>query len=322
MAAALPDWPFLGYASDVRPALRAARRAGDAVTLATITGLDGGGPRPVGAQMLVSEEAAYGFLSGGCVEGDVVTHARECLRTGRPQRLIYGDGSPWFDIKLLCGRRMEVLIERVAADDLAAATLLALGQTRVPAIWITDGERRLCGELDANTASLAWAGASTRRYDPQFALYIVGKDPVALALASLASQAELLTTLIVVDGPVVGPSLQRVNYVRARRDAPLAGVSLDAWSGVAVLTHDAELDDSVLTTALRSPAAYVGLLGARSRLAERLQALRADGIDETGLTRLRAPIGLDLGGKAPWEVAISIVAEVIATRYGRGEAGV
>ena len=306
--------------------MTAAHRAGEAVALATITGLDGGGPRPVGAQMLVREEAAYGFLSGGCVEGDVVTHARECLRSGRPQRLVYGAGSPWFDIKLLCGRRMEVLVERVAADDPAAAALLELGRSRVPAVWITDGERRRCGAAVDGPAggapSWAWAGAITRRYDPPFAVYVVGKDPVALAVASLASQADMLTTLVAVDGPVVGPSLDRVSYVRARRGAPLAGLSLDAWSGVAVLTHELELDHLALKTALPSAAAYVGLLGARNRLDERRRALEAEGIDGDALARLRAPIGLDLGGKAPWEVAIAIVADLIATRHGRAAAGV
>ena len=78
---------------------------------------------------------------------------------------------------------------------------------------------------------------------------------------------------------------------------------------------------NALLTALPSAASYVGVLGARRRLPERLDRLRAAGIDETALERLRAPIGLDLGGKAPWEVAISVIAQIIAQRpSGAGEA--
>ena len=88
-----------------------------------------------------------------------------------------------------------------------------------------------------------------------------------------------------------------------------------------MLTHDSELDHRVLKFVLRSPAAYIGLLGARSRLAERKQALKAEGLGDVALDRLRAPIGLDLGGKAPWEVAVAVVAEIIAARHGRGVAG-
>lgn len=78
--------------------------------------------------------------------------------------------------------------------------------------------------------------------------------------------------------------------------------------------HEAERDHPALLAALRGQAAYVGLLGARRRLAPRLEALRADGVSQEALTRLRAPIGLDLGGKAPFEVAIAVLAEMILVR--------
>ena len=83
---------------------------------------------------------------------------------------------------------------------------------------------------------------------------------------------------------------------------------------MAVATHDWDTDQDALLTALPSAASYVGVLGARRRLPERLARLRAAGIDEKALERLRAPIGLDLGGKAPWEVAISVIAQIIAER--------
>ena len=87
---------------------------------------------------------------------------------------------------------------------------------------------------------------------------------------------------------------------------------------MAVATHDLETDQAALRAALPSEAGYVGLLGARARLPERLARLRASGVQENAIGRLHAPIGLDLGGaKAPWEVAVSVIGEILALRYAR-----
>src|SRR5215217_6971661 len=96
----LPDWPLYGLSDDQRPALRTVLATGQPAVLATIASLDGGGPRPVGTQMVFGRELISGFLSGGCVEGDVAGHARACLVDGEPRQLVYGAGSPWPDIRL------------------------------------------------------------------------------------------------------------------------------------------------------------------------------------------------------------------------------
>ena len=144
MSQVLPDWPMFGLGDDSRPALAAARASATPVALITIVGLDGGGPRPVGTQMVVGEGILSGFLSGGCLEGDVVGHAQACLVDGEPRRLVYGTGSPWPDIRLLCGARIDLLVERIAPDDAAVGELLALREARRPAVWISDGRRRVC----------------------------------------------------------------------------------------------------------------------------------------------------------------------------------
>jgi len=309
MDSPLPDWPDYGLADDQRPALRAALAAGTPAVLATIAALGDGGPRPVGTQMVFAEGVVSGFLSGGCVEGDVAGHARACLADGRPRRLVYGEGSPWPDIRLLCGARIEILLERVPPDDAAAADLFRLMDARRPARWISDGHRRLCAE-----ATDPWPGALVRRHDPVWRLAVIGGDPTALAIAQLGAQAGFETTLVRARGPATPPPLAGVAYRRDDPAAALTAIGLDAWTAVAVCSHDLETDHAALLTALPSAARYVGLLGARKRLAERLALLRRDGISESDLTKLRAPIGLDLGGKAPWEVAVAAVGEVIAVR--------
>ena len=122
----LPEWPMFGMAEDVRPALRQAREAGKPLALATLVDVQGGGPRPVGTQMVFADGIVAGYFSGGCVESDVADHAFACLADGTPRTLVYGEGSPWPDIRLLCGARIEIFVERVAAEDPALALCLAL----------------------------------------------------------------------------------------------------------------------------------------------------------------------------------------------------
>lgn len=306
------DWPLFGMADDARPALQAALLEGSAA-LATIVSLGGGGPRPVGTQMVFGKNIVSGFLSGGCIEADVETHARACLEDGAPLRLIYGEGSPWPDIQLLCGARIEILVERIAPDDLAARTLLRLTDCRFPAFWASDGKRRQCME----EPMAAWAGAFERAYDPVPRLAVIGGDPTALAVASLGAQAGFETFLIRPKGPAAPPPLSGVSYSRDAVEDALADLGLDAWTAVAICGHDIEADHAALLAALPSPAPYVGLLGARRRLGERLNRLRAAGLTERDLAKLRAPIGLDLGGKAPFEVAVAVIGEIMAARHGQ-----
>ena len=304
-------WPMYGLTDDARPALRAALSQGPAA-LATIVALDGGGPRPVGAQMVFGEQIVSGFLSGGCIEADVEGHARACLSDGRPRRLVYGEGSPWADIRLLCGARIEILIERIAPDDPAIFTLFDLSWRRAPAFWVSDGLRRACAE----EPPVPWSGAFERAYDPTPRMVVVGGDPTALAVSSLAAQSGFETILVRPKGPASPPPLAGVAYRRDDIANALAAIGLDAWTSVAVCGHDPEQDHEALVAALPSAVPYVGLLGARRRLTERLARLKAAGLSDRDLAKLRAPIGLDLGGKAPFEVAVAVIGEVMATRHG------
>lgn len=305
---------MFGLAEDVRPALRAAAATGKPLVLATLTALGGGGPRPVGTQMVFGEGVVSGYFSGGCVESDVAAHAKACLADGEPRTLVYGEGSPWPDIQLLCGARIEIFLEKVAADDPALAELLSAQNERKACVWLSDGRTRRCA---APEAAQAWDGAIRRDYEPTPRLAVVGSDPAALAMAALGAQSGFETTLIRPKGPETPPPLPGVAYRREEAGEALKGLGLDRWTAVAVASHDLATDQSALLAALPSRAAYVGLLGARARLPERLARLRALGVSEAAIGRLHAPIGLDIGGKAPWEVAVSVIGEIMALRHAR-----
>jgi xanthine dehydrogenase accessory factor len=310
----LPEWPTFGVAEDVRPAMRQARDSGQPFVLATLVSVGGGGPRPEGTQMVFAPDILAGYFSGGCVEGDVAGHAWACLHDGKPRTLVYGEGSPWPDIRLLCGARIEIVLERVAADDPALGELLAAEVERRAVVYASDGVSRRCG-----SGVRARPGDRVlKAYEPVWRLVVIGGDPTALAIAELGARSEFETTLVRPKGPATPPPIAGVAY---RRDEPgnaLAAIGADAWTAVAVATHDLETDRAALKAALPSAAGYVGLLGARRRLAGRLEELRVEGVSKAVIDRLHAPIGLDnIGGKAPFEVAVSVIGEIMAVRYAR-----
>lgn len=312
MLGPLPEWPLFGFADDVRPALGRAARAGHPMVLATLVAVEGGGPRPVGTQMAFAQGDVSGYFSGGCVEGDVAGHAQACLDDGEPRRLVYGAGSPWPDIQLLCGARIEILLERLQPDDPALVELLAARDQRRPCVWISDGRRRACGP-----APQAWEGAVVRAHEPVLRLVVFGSDPTALAIAQLGVQSGLETTFVRPKGPASPPPVPGLAYLRDEPADALAAIGPDAWTAIAIATHNLDLDRLALAAALPSEAGYVGLLGARKRLPERLAPLRAAGVPEAVLQRVHAPIGLDIGGKAPWEVAVSVIGQIMALRHAR-----
>jgi xanthine dehydrogenase accessory factor len=282
--------------------------------------------------MLFGPELVTGYLSGGCVEADVALHAEAVLQTGEPRRLVYGQGGP-ADVRLPCGGRIEVVLERIGGSDPAARRLVELADAREPGLWLSDGRVRQClGPGDVQATSKLFGGLELaalggvcgeaegvmfRRFDPAQRLVVIGADPPALAMAALGAQLGMQTWLVRPKGPAAPPPLPGVRYIRSSPAAALAEVGLDPWTSVAVATHDAELDHEALAAALPSPAGYVGVLGSRRRLPERLAALRAARVSEPDVARLKAPIGLALAGKSPWEIAVSVIAEVVQTQRAR-----
>ncbi len=305
------DWPMFGLLDDVRPALAEARKNSRVAALATVYAVEGGAPRGVGAQMLIdSGGGAAGFLSGGCVEGDVALHARAVLDGGSPRRLVYGEGGP-VDIALPCGNRIDVLVERIAPDDAAVARLLVLAEARVPAMWSSDGWTRACrAEFEAEAAHES-AALLHRRFAPPIRAIVVGADPAALAAAKLLSETGVATTLVRPKGPETAPPFALAAYLREEAAGAIAALDPDPWTAVCVMTHDLAVEQAATAAALASRAGYVGVLGSRRRAPEREMRLKAAGFSAGDLERLHAPIGLPIGGKAPWDIAIAVVAEVV-----------
>ena len=154
---------------------------------------------------------------------------------------------------------------------------------------------------------------------PSPRLVVVGGVHIAIALVRLAKELGYRTVLV--DPRETFASAKRFPHVdeivSAWPDEALARLALNAGTAVAVLAHDPKLDDPAIRAALASPAFYVGALGSTRTQEKRRARLLAAGVGEAALARLHAPIGLDLGGRSPEEIALAILAQIVAARNGR-----
>ena len=228
-----------------------------------------------------------------------------------------------------------VTLDRIALAQqqrraLVVVTRLGDGMQCVVDRTDCSGELTLEPEQVAEANTLLASGRSTllaagdrlfaRAYVPSPRLLIVGAVHIAQALAPMAAAAGF--EVIVIDPRGAFASAERFPGVKLCDEWPdeaLARLGLDDATALVALSHDPKLDDPALELALPSKLFYIGALGSRRTHEKRLERLRTAGLGElTG--RIHSPIGLDLGGRAPAEIAVSILAEVIQVRY-RGPAG-
>jgi xanthine dehydrogenase accessory factor len=323
------------------------RAEGRRVALATVIQTWGSAPQPVGSQLAIDGQGNFlGSVSGGCVEGEVIAEAAEVLSSGKPQVLQFGveDKIAW-KAGLACGGTIRVFLEPLegAGRDPSLLQLLAGDiAARRKAALVTDlstGARTLAHGPEDLGQDLAPALTEAFRHDRSVAvprsngevfinmfapitrLVVIGAVHVAQALAPMARA--LGYNVVIVDPRAAFATQERLGDVRIVRDWPdeaLPALHLDAATAVVVLSHDAKIDDPALISALASNAFYVGALGSRKTHAGRIERLKQAGLTDADLARIHAPIGLDIGAQGAAEIALSILAEIVAIQRGKGGA--
>jgi len=324
--------------------------------MATLVATEGSSPRSTGSRMWVDEAGRIvgSVTIGGCVDARVIEASTRALEDGEPALLTMalGDEDAWA-IGMTCAGTIEVLVEPVdPADPVAQALGVAseeveAGRSAVIVATLSGAPRRLVvtegggtlgtlgdASLDEGAvreaAGLLAEGTSGvrtvagqrlyfERHAPPLTLVVFGATHVAMPLVSLARVMGLRT--VVVDGrdrfatrdrfPGVDELIVGMPSELAER-MPLGRNSL-----VVLLSHDYKYDLPVLRAVLASDAAYVGVLGSRRRGKALLEFLADEGVPADQLARVRIPVGLDLGGSSPEEIALGVLAEAVAVHHGR-----
>lgn len=319
---------------------------------AVVTSVWGSAPRPEGSCMLATESGTIaGSVSGGCVETATALEIEAAIERGTPKLVTFGvtNERAW-EVGLACGGTIKVFVEPTVRPEVLQAARGAGGEVVVSLIagpdlgWsarvLEDGRVEatpstlvsIDGIRDAALAALGKEASTSQTVETvdgpvtmffevfprQPRLVIFGGVQTAVALVPLAKALGYHT--IVADGRQAFLDRERFpqadELILAWPEEAFERIGIDSACYVCVLSHDPKFDEPALDIALRSPAAYVGAIGSRKTQASRRERLREAGLSDAQVGRLHGPIGLDLGGRQPAEIALAILAEMTAVRYG------
>ncbi|MDB2390503.1 XdhC family protein [Alphaproteobacteria bacterium] len=304
------------------------QQAGHKFALAFVMQTWGSSPRQAGSIMLIRDDHhIQGSVSGGCVEGAVIEAALAAQLSGKGKRLDFGiaDETAW-NVGLSCGGSIAVLVCPIGDQGIDAKTLtLAASQSRARET-VCFGINARTGKIDPAFPIPAHVTNSQIYNDTHFIfvqppparLIVVGGVHIAQHLIPIARRIGLDVTLI--DPRSAFANETRFTDCTIIADWPesaLKSLTLDAQTAMVTLTHDPKIDDDALIPALASDMFYIAALGSRRTHAKRIQRLSAMGCDAKNIARIHAPAGLDIGSNNPADIAISILAELIARRNGK-----
>ena len=299
---------------------------GDSVVLVTVARTWGSSPRPPGSLMAICGRGeVVGSVSGGCIEDDLIHRIQEggvkaACATDTPTVVRYGiSADEAHRFGLPCGGTVELVLEPVSAhsrlDELLAACQQRLSTERVlnlhtGHVELREGQKDGVAQLDDNFL--------TTYLGPQVRLIVIGAGDLSRFLCQIAlSLGFEVTVCDPREDQSMGWKLDGITFSREMPDDLIQRLQPDARTAVVALTHDPKLDDLALIDALQSQAFYVGAIGSRRNSALRHARLHEHfDLPEETLQKLHGPAGLCIGSKTPAEIALSIMAEVVAVKNG------
>ncbi len=326
--------------------LRDWRSNGQRALLATVVRTWGSSPRPVGSIMSLAEDGAVvGSVSGGCIEDDLIfrfTRAyaagagtegmqpsgvlaeagddHKSIPSGPPRFVKYGvSADEAHRFGLPCGGTLELLLEfdPDAQQLTELVTSLEAGQLTQRTVQLRDGSVQL--EQSAQPQALRLSDTElVNTFGPEYRMLLIGAGQLTEYLATMALFSGFAVTVCDPRAEYRGGwSVPGVTLSSEMPDDVVTAFRPDSRSCVVALTHDPKLDDLALLEALGTEAFYVGAIGSRrNNDARRERMIEHFDQTEASLARLRGPIGIYVGSKTPPEIAVSVMAEIIAVKNG------
>lgn len=291
------DW------KDIWTTIRNWDAEGRNMALATVIKTWGSSPRPVGSHLVIDEQGHMeGSVSGGCIDGVVVTTAFETIKSGKGELLKFevATDQAW-EVGLSCGGEVHILVE-------------PLVDIKEKAKYLLDEDENELKKIPSDT-EIAEGEKFTHVYKPALKMIVVGAVHISQGLVKMAEILNIDVTLI--DPRTAYASEERfphVNYANGWPDEVLSEVDINSSTAIVTLSHDPKLDDPALEIAIRSKAFYIAALGSRKTHQDRVDRLLGKGFTDTEIARIHGPAGLNIGSLEPAEIALSILAEFVSIR--------
>jgi len=293
---------------------------GHSVWLVTVIETWGSAPRPPGALLALRNDGfVVGSVSGGCVEDDLIERVRLGERVDRPSLVNYGvtkEEAARFGLP--CGGNLRLVQEPLRASGWIDEVLARTERHELVARRLVLETGDVTIESARRDDAFTFDGLTMRAlFGPRWRLLMIGAGQLSRAVAPIAMALDF--DVICCDPREeyhMTWDVPGTTFSNAMPDDLAVELVLDPHCAVIALTHDPKLDDLTLMEALKSPAFYIGALGSRGNTQKRKERLKEFDLTKEQIDRLHGPIGLDLGSKTPAEIAVSIVAEIIAVRNG------
>ncbi len=336
---------------DILPDLDRWQEENKPIALATVIQTWGSSPRRAGAKMALTPDGKItGSVSGGCVEGAVFDTGIDVLRSSRPQLLHFGvaDETAW-GVGLACGGSIDIFVKPLDKDLFKPLRSVLVDEQTAVLVTVVRGHDEILGHelllkddgsvtgtisdelnewvLNLTRETLAQGESRRVMLNDETEIFIevilppptvvaVGGVHITIALMALAKTLGYRT--VVIDPRSAFGNEDRFpnvdQLIQKWPDDAFEQVPITRSTAIAMLTHDPKLDDPALKIALPSSAFYVGALGSKTTQAKRRQRLLEEGLTAEQLNRLHGPIGLKIGAGTPEEIAMSIMAEIVAAR--------
>jgi xanthine dehydrogenase accessory factor len=251
-----------------------------------------------------------GSVSGGCVDGVVVTAARDCINTKKGELLQFevATDQAW-EVGLSCGGEVHILVE----------PLINIAEK---VSYLLDNDANTIKKLHSETKMID-GNFFTHEYKPALKMIVVGAVHISQGLVSMAKTLDI--DVILVDPRTAYASEERfpdIDFITSWPDEALKKIGINASTAIVTLSHDPKLDDPALEIAVRSEAFYIAALGSLKTQKERKKRLKEKGFSEDEIARIHGPAGLDIGALEPAEIALSILSELVATRRAENIKGI
>ncbi len=292
---------------------------GHRVLLVTVVRTWGSSPRPEGAMLAVRDDGlVVGSVSGGCIEDDLIDRVRRLgITADHPESVKYGiSAEEAHRFGLPCGGTIELVTEPLKPASGIAELLDAVEHGKLVARKLDMATGKATLGPAAAADGLAFDGSTLLTiHGPRYRMLVIGAGQLSKYLCQIAVGLGFQVTVCDPREEYTETwDIPGVSMVRTMPDDTVTDMNLDERCAVIALTHDPKLDDLALMEALRTRAFYVGALGSRRNNQARRERLKEFDLNEVQLARLHGPVGIFIGSRTPPEIAISILAEVVAAK--------
>jgi xanthine dehydrogenase accessory factor len=297
-------------------------REGKRIAIATVVQTWGSSPRPVGSWLAIREDGqVVGSVSGGCVEDDLIRRVQtEILTRNTPELVIYGvSKEEAARFGLPCGGTLRLLVEPSPEQAVLEEILKGIESHQIilRRVDLGSGKSTLYPGSREDGFSFGESEMQTS-YGPRWRMFVIGAGQLSLYVANFALASDF--DVIVIDPReeyTEGLHQDGIQFIKGMPDDVMQELGIDSHTAIVALTHDPKIDDLALIDALQSNAFYIGALGSYTNTLKRKERLREFNVSTEQLERLHGPVGLEIGALTPPEIAVSVMAEVIAVKHGK-----